>query len=181
MMNNDSDRGRRKICTSLEIESLRVGREHNKILPSPSPLTISTHLNAYFFALRSRRLRTSAPSELTTMRPPSTAINIVLKSMFLLPSSGCSLLVCQGFFLGLLLHNMSPPPTGSRSIKSSFVCQGVFEKSGIESLRAQRNNLCPEKRLLRRLRLLAMTAPPPFSNTLLDVTIARLLTWPTSR
>ena len=90
-------------------------------------------LSAYFFAFRSRILRITAPSELTIMKPPSTTINIVLKSMSLPPSSGCSSLVCQGFFLGLLLHNMKPPATavaarimtthttGSRSIKPSFV------------------------------------------------------------
>jgi hypothetical protein len=33
-------------------------------------------------------------------------------------------------------------------------------------LRAQRSNLCQDKRLLRRLRLLAMTALPYFSDTL---------------
>ena len=44
--------------------------------------------------------------------------------------------------------------------------RGCLRSQEIKSLRAQRSNLCPKKRLLRRLRLLAMTLANPFSDSL---------------
>jgi hypothetical protein len=56
---------------------------------------------------------------------------------------------------------------------AAFVLRGRFSSRGTVSLRAQRSNLCPSfsssARLLRRLRLLAMTAFAYFQNTLSEL------------
>jgi hypothetical protein len=49
---------------------------------------------------------------------------------------------------------------------SEISLRGCLKSQGIESLRAERSNLCLKKRLLRRLRLLAMTGSYHCSDNL---------------
>jgi hypothetical protein len=72
----------------------------------------------------------------------------------------------------LVRRTISTCDTPLFHISSTFSLRGCFRSCCPVSLRAPRSNLCPSfsssARLLRRLRLLAMTAVAYFHNTLLD-------------
>jgi hypothetical protein len=86
----------------------------------------------------------------------------------------------MSIYLAARLQGLAAPDTvvlstaTQRLVAGLFECQdlgpqplrGCLKSQDIESLRAQRSNLCPKKRLLRRLWLLAMTLFSCFPDTL---------------